>query len=110
MSLFNCTYAPCSVVTAHACAQGVENVYTQHTPLLVHTLEALVKGRLRDADYPFVDKAHNGTQPPKVPKVRALRRGIDAWHAKSVFALAVLHESTIDGIGLGAWATDKSSG
>ena len=50
--------------------QGVENVYTQHTPLLVHTLEALVKGRLKDADYPPVDKAHNGAQPAKVPKVR----------------------------------------
>ncbi len=47
----------------------MENVYTQHTPLLVHTLEALVKGRLKDADYPHIDKAANGTAAPKVPKV-----------------------------------------
>lgn len=53
--------------------QGVENVYTQHTPLLVHTLEALVRGRLKDADYPHIDKAANGTAAPKVPKVGALR-------------------------------------
>lgn len=34
--------------------QGVENVYTQHQPLLFQTMEGIVKGRLRDADYPFV--------------------------------------------------------
>lgn len=34
--------------------KGVENVYTQHQPLLYQTIESIVKGRLRDIDYPFV--------------------------------------------------------
>jgi hypothetical protein len=52
--------------------QGVENVYTQHTPLLINTLEALLRGRLRDADYPYVDKSQNGAAPAKVPKANFL--------------------------------------
>lgn len=35
--------------------RGVENVYTQHTPRLGVTLQDMIKGRLRDAQYPFVD-------------------------------------------------------
>lgn len=34
--------------------QGVENVYTQHQPLLFQTMESIIKGRLRDVDYPFI--------------------------------------------------------
>jgi vacuolar protein sorting-associated protein 45 len=34
--------------------KGVDNIYTQHVPLLSDTIEALVKGRLREADYPHV--------------------------------------------------------
>ncbi|GFP80203.1 vacuolar protein sorting-associated protein 45 homolog [Phtheirospermum japonicum] len=34
--------------------KGVENVYTQHQPLLSQTMESIVKGRLRDVDYPYV--------------------------------------------------------
>lgn len=34
--------------------QGVENVYTQHQPLLFQIMESIVKGRLRDVDYPFI--------------------------------------------------------
>ena len=34
--------------------KGVENVYTQHAPLLTKTIEALIKGRLSDLQYPFV--------------------------------------------------------
>jgi vacuolar protein sorting-associated protein 45 len=33
--------------------QGVENVYTQHQPLLFQIMESIVKGRLKDVDYPF---------------------------------------------------------
>lgn len=41
--------------------KGVENVYTQHQPLLSQTMENIIKGRLRDADYPYVDNQyHNG--------------------------------------------------
>lgn len=35
--------------------KGVENVYTQHSPLLETTLQDLVKGRLREQQYPFVE-------------------------------------------------------
>lgn len=35
--------------------KGVENVYTQHSPRLESTLQDLVKGRLRDQQYPFVE-------------------------------------------------------
>ncbi|XP_040997979.1 vacuolar protein sorting-associated protein 45 homolog isoform X2 [Juglans microcarpa x Juglans regia] len=34
--------------------KGVENVYTQHQPLLFQTMESITKGRLRDADYPYI--------------------------------------------------------
>ena len=35
--------------------KGVENVYTQHNPLLESTLHNLIKGRLREQQYPFVE-------------------------------------------------------
>ncbi|EOO02818.1 putative vacuolar protein sorting-associated protein 45 protein [Phaeoacremonium minimum UCRPA7] len=35
--------------------KGVENVYTQHSPLLETTLQNMIKGKLRDQQYPFVD-------------------------------------------------------
>ncbi|KAK9468957.1 Sec1-like protein [Lipomyces arxii] len=34
---------------------GVDNVYTQHVTLLERTLGQLVKGRLRDSAYPFIE-------------------------------------------------------
>ncbi len=44
-------------------AQGVENVYTQHTPPLVGLLERLAKGRLQEVDYPRVDANRSPTAP-----------------------------------------------
>lgn len=35
--------------------KGVENVYTQHAPHLAQTIEHLLKGRLKDTSYPFLD-------------------------------------------------------
>ncbi|OZJ04566.1 hypothetical protein BZG36_02705 [Bifiguratus adelaidae] len=35
--------------------KGVENVYTQHTPHLAETIEQLLKNRLRDTSFPFID-------------------------------------------------------
>lgn len=35
--------------------RGVENVYTQHSPLLETTLQDLIKGRLNTSTYPFVE-------------------------------------------------------
>lgn len=42
--------------------KGIENVYTQHSPLLLSTLEQLVRGRLALAEYPFLD---GQGQPPR---------------------------------------------
>lgn len=36
------------------CFQGVENVYTQHQPLLHDTLDQLIKGRLKDSQFPYL--------------------------------------------------------
>ena len=53
-----------------AVLQGVENVYTQHTPLLLNTLESLIKGRLKDMDYPTVSKSVSSvTGPIKPPRL-----------------------------------------
>lgn len=51
--------------------QGVENVYTQHTPLLMQTLESVVKGRLKESEYPGVDRTVIAAQPakPQLPKL-----------------------------------------
>ncbi|KAG0164523.1 vacuolar protein sorting-associated protein 45 [Apophysomyces sp. BC1015] len=38
--------------------KGVENVYTQHTPLLGETLDLLIKTRLKEASYPYVDSQY----------------------------------------------------
>ena len=35
--------------------KGVENVYTQHSPVLESTLQSLIKGRLKEQQYPFVE-------------------------------------------------------
>ncbi|EFI27209.1 vacuolar protein sorting-associated protein 45 [Coprinopsis cinerea okayama7 len=46
---------------------GVENVYMQHTPHLSQTLENLLKGRLKEPSYPFLDNAgpNAGLQRPQ---------------------------------------------
>ena len=35
--------------------KGVENVYTQHSPLLETTLQNLIKGKLKEGSYPFIE-------------------------------------------------------
>jgi vacuolar protein sorting-associated protein 45 len=34
--------------------QGVQNVYAQHVPLLMETVQSIVKGKLRRDTHPFV--------------------------------------------------------
>lgn len=46
--------------------KGVENVYTQHQPLLFQTMESIIKGRLRDVDYPFVGNHFQQGRPQDV--------------------------------------------
>ena len=34
--------------------KGVENVYTRHKPLLCDTLDALIRGRLKENQFPYI--------------------------------------------------------
>lgn len=45
--------------------KGVENVYTQHSPRLEGTLQDLIKGRLREQMYPFVEGAGTTRDKPQ---------------------------------------------
>ncbi|KAJ8948770.1 hypothetical protein NQ318_017939 [Aromia moschata] len=45
---------------------GVDNVYTQHKPLLHETLEDLVKGRLKDQLYPFIGNHSSNGRPQDI--------------------------------------------
>lgn len=45
--------------------KGVENVYTQHTPVLENTLQSLIKGRLREQQYPFIDGGNTTRDKPQ---------------------------------------------
>eukprot|EP00613_Pedinella_sp_CCMP2098_P029096 CAMPEP_0171737524 /NCGR_PEP_ID=MMETSP0991-20121206/32980_1 /TAXON_ID=483369 /ORGANISM="non described non described, Strain CCMP2098" /LENGTH=556 /DNA_ID=CAMNT_0012334549 /DNA_START=17 /DNA_END=1687 /DNA_ORIENTATION=- len=47
----------------HTGLAGVENVYTQHVPLLINTLDSALKGKLREASFPGVGPIP--TAPPK---------------------------------------------
>ncbi|KAL6778181.1 VPS45 [Auxenochlorella protothecoides x Auxenochlorella symbiontica] len=49
--------------------KGVENVYTQHVPPLVGTLERLAKGKLSEAEYPAADRAAGAGPPPPPPRL-----------------------------------------
>ncbi|XP_042451732.1 vacuolar protein sorting-associated protein 45 homolog isoform X2 [Zingiber officinale] len=46
--------------------KGVENVYTQHQPLLFQTMENIIKGRLKDVDYPFIGNHFQQGRPQDV--------------------------------------------
>lgn len=41
--------------------QGVSNVYSQHSPVLIDTLEAIAKGKLRGDTHPLVSSSGSGT-------------------------------------------------
>ncbi|PWZ01629.1 putative vacuolar protein sorting protein VpsB [Testicularia cyperi] len=47
--------------------KGVENVYTQHSPHLVQTVDSLIRGRLRESSYPFVGP-HSAPGPNSAPE------------------------------------------
>lgn len=44
--------------------QGVENIYTQHSPLLKETLEDLLKGKLKESSFPFYRSTNNRFSKP----------------------------------------------
>ena len=68
--------------------QGVENVYTQHTPLLLSTLESLARGRLRAQDYPSTDRGG-------APLVGGRVRGVCAWDDSHTGTRCCRHASII---------------
>ena len=45
--------ATCNPIFSLLLLKGVENVYTQHKPLLTDTLNTLIKGRLSVEQFPF---------------------------------------------------------
>lgn len=45
--------------------KGVENVYTQHSPRLEVTLQNLIKGKLREAQYPFIESGGTTRDKPQ---------------------------------------------
>ncbi|KAF2457109.1 vacuolar protein sorting-associated protein 45 [Lineolata rhizophorae] len=45
--------------------KGVENVYTQHSPRLESTLQDLIRGRLREAAYPFLEGSGSTREKPQ---------------------------------------------
>ena len=47
--------------------RGVDNVYTQHTPALVSLVEAALKGRLREGDWPVAGGGGEGGAAPQPP-------------------------------------------
>ncbi|XP_013378687.1 vacuolar protein sorting-associated protein 45 [Lingula anatina] len=46
--------------------KGVENVYTQHNTLLQELLDQLIKGRLKEASYPYVGQAQLRDRPQDI--------------------------------------------
>lgn len=45
--------------------KGVENVYTQHSPHLARTIDLLLKNRLKETSYPFIDTAATNRDKPQ---------------------------------------------
>lgn len=45
--------------------KGIENVYTQHTSLLKATVDNLIKGKLREADFPYAANSIGGSAKEK---------------------------------------------
>jgi vacuolar protein sorting-associated protein 45 len=63
--LFDSAASPFSQFRRNLNLKGVENVYTQHSPRLETTLQNLIKGRLKELQYPFVDN-HTRDKPQDI--------------------------------------------
>ncbi|CAM9217961.1 unnamed protein product [Choristocarpus tenellus] len=46
--------------------QGVENVYSQHVPLMMGTVEAALKGKLKESSFPLVTGGNSTSRPQEV--------------------------------------------
>lgn len=65
--------------------KGVENVYTQHQPLLQETLDQLIKGRLKDSQYPYLGPSTLRDRPQDI--VVFVIGGATYEEAQSVYSL-----------------------
>jgi hypothetical protein len=63
--------------------KGIENVYTQHSPRLELTLQNLIKGRLRDQQYPFLEGGGSTRDKPQ-DIILFIVGGVTFEEAKSV--------------------------
>ncbi|GJQ13150.1 hypothetical protein GpartN1_g4941.t1 [Galdieria partita] len=45
---------------------GVENVFAQHVPLIVHIIDDIMKGRLRETEFPFMTPATGKNVPKEI--------------------------------------------
>lgn len=52
--------------TISSTVNGVENVYTQHVPLLQNILESIGKNKLKDASFPLITGTSQGGKPSEV--------------------------------------------
>jgi vacuolar protein sorting-associated protein 45 len=46
--------------------EGIENVYSQHVPLLMHTLDAVRQGKLKDSVFPAIAGGGGAGRPQEV--------------------------------------------
>ena len=63
--LFESASSPFSNFRRNLNLKGVENVYTQHSPRLETTLQNLIKGRLKEIQYPFLE-GHTRDKPQDI--------------------------------------------
>jgi vacuolar protein sorting-associated protein 45 len=63
--LFESASSPFSQFRRNLNLKGVENVYTQHSPRLETTLQNLLKGRLKEIQYPFLE-GHTRDKPQDI--------------------------------------------
>jgi hypothetical protein len=63
--LFDSASSPFGQFRRNLNLKGVENVYTQHSPRLETTLQNLIKGRLKELQYPFLE-GHTRDKPQDV--------------------------------------------
>lgn len=66
--------------------KGVENVYTQHMPVLTNTLTSLIKGRLNTNSYPFLE-VERGTKEKPQDIIVFMVGGVTFEEAKAVATL-----------------------
>jgi vacuolar protein sorting-associated protein 45 len=80
--LFDSGSSPFSQFRRNLNLKGVENVYTQHSPRLENTLQHLIKGRLKELQFPFVDGHHTKDKPQDI--VAFMVGGVTYEEAKMV--------------------------